>query len=121
MLDPTVKVFNQFYDLNVVVDSNQYDIVYSFFQNYTSDSDVAKNFTEALFKVSNETQINILTLLDTFKSQDAMKINLTMAYYLNSINKNKTTMYGVGNAVAPNNAVQCNILQSTAPPSPYPS
>lgn len=108
--DYTVKIFDQFYNLNLVVDASDYEIVLSFFDGYTIDKDAAKSFTETLFRISNLTQIPVLDLLQSFQGADAMKINLTMAYYLNSVS-NKTTLFGVTNVAAPNNIVSRNIVQ----------
>ncbi len=108
-LDSTVRIFNQFYNLDLVVDANQYDIVLSFFKRYSINDSTAKTYAETLFRVSNITQINIIDLLNSFKGQDSMQVNLTMAYYLNTIG-NKTVMFGTNNPVTPNNNVQRNIL-----------
>lgn len=109
-VDTTVKIFDQFYDLNLVVNADQYEIVYSFFKGYTTNIETAKSFTTTLFIIANQTQINVLSLLETFEKGDKLKVSLTMAYYLNSIS-NKTVMFGVNNVVAPNNSIQRNILQ----------
>lgn len=109
-LDTTVRVFDQFYDLDLVVNADQYEIVYSFFKNYTANISTAKSFTQTLFRIANETQINVLDLLKTFQGSDKMKITLTMAYYLNNIS-NQTVLFGVNNVVVPNETVQRNIIQ----------
>ena len=70
--DTTVKVFDQFYNLDLVVNADQYEIVYSFFKNYTVNISTAKSFTQTLFRIANETQINVLDLLKTFQGSDKM-------------------------------------------------
>jgi hypothetical protein len=111
-IDPTVATFDQFYDLKLNVGANQYEVVYSFFKAYTNSETTANSFTATLFEIANKTQINVLDLLETFQTSggDAIKVSLTMAYYLNSVN-NKTVMFGVNNLVTPNNLVQRNIVQ----------
>jgi hypothetical protein len=113
-LDYTVKIFDQFYNLDLVVNASEYEIVYSFFKEYSSDDAVAKSFTDTLFRISNETQIAVLDLLTTFQNtgsdSEKIKISLTMAYYLNSLS-NKTVLYGVNQVLVPNNNVQRNIIQ----------
>ena len=109
-VDTTVKIFDQFYDLNLVVNADQYEIVYSFFKEYTSSIATAQSFTTTLFLIANQTQSNVLELLQTFEGSDKLKVSLTMAYYLNSVS-NKTVMFGVNNVLVPNNTVQRNILQ----------
>ena len=108
--DLTVRIFDQFYDLDLVVNANQYEVVYSFFKNYTSSITAAKSFTQTLFRIANETQVNALDLLQTFEGSDKLKVTLTMAYYLNSIS-NQTVLFGVNNIIVPNNTVQRNVVQ----------
>lgn len=110
--DSTVSTFDQFYDFKLNVGADQYEVVYSFFKAYTNSTNTAQSFTSTLFAIADKTDINVLDLLETFKtaSGDSIKVSLTMAYYLNSIN-DKTVMYGVNNLLAPNNLVQRNIVQ----------
>ncbi len=109
-LDYTVRVFDQFYNLDLVVGADEYELVLSFFKGYSSSDSVARSFTETLFRIANETQIPVMELLDSFGSSDKLKVNLTLAYYLNSIS-NKTVLYGVNQVRAPNPAVARNIVQ----------
>ena len=108
----TLSTFDQFYDFSLNIGADQYEVVYSFFKSYTNSTTTADSFTSLLFAIANRTEINVLDLLDTFKSAngDSIKVSLTMAYYLNSIN-DKTVMFGVNNILAPNNLVQRNIVQ----------
>jgi hypothetical protein len=110
MADLTVRIFDQFYDLDLVVNANQYEVVYSFFRNFTSNVATAKSFAQTLFRIANETQVNVLDLLQTFEGNDRLKVTLTMSYYLNSIS-NQTVLFGVNNVIVPNNLVQRNIVQ----------
>jgi hypothetical protein len=108
--DYTVRIFNQFYNLDIRVNSSEYEIVKSYFDQYTSDEEVSKSLTETLFRISTETKVSVIELLDTFDFDDKLKVNLTLAYYLNSISKNKTVLYGVNQLIKPNDNVQRNIL-----------
>jgi hypothetical protein len=110
MADSTIRIFNEFYNVKLSVSANEYEIVNSFFRSYTSDEKVAVSYTEILFRISNETDIDVLTLLDSFQTSDSMKITLTMAYYLNSLS-DKTVLYGINNIILPNQVVQRNIIQ----------
>lgn len=110
MADTTVRIFDEFYNLDLAVDANQYEIVYSFFKGYTSTIATARSFTQTLFRIANETQINVLDLLQTFEKSDRLKVSLTMAYYLNSVS-NQTVLFGVNNVIVPNETVQRNIVQ----------
>jgi hypothetical protein len=109
-MDQTVRIFDEFYNLRLVVSANEYEIVHSFFTGYTTSQDVADNFTQTLFRISNQTGINVLTLLDSFQGEDSMKVTLTMAYYLNSFS-DKTVMFGVNNIITANQPVERNVVQ----------
>lgn len=110
MADSTIRIFNEFYNVKLTVSANEYEIVNSFFRNYTTNDKVATSYTETLFRISNETDIDVLTLLDSFQATDSMKITLTMAYYLNSLS-DKKVLYGINNIISSNQIVQRNIIQ----------
>jgi hypothetical protein len=109
-IDYTVRIFDQFYNLDLAVNADTYEVVRSFFTGYTSSERVAKSFTDTLFRISNITQVPVLDLLQTFEGSDRLKVSLTMAYYLNSVS-NKTVLYGVNQVKAPNQTVARNIVQ----------
>lgn len=108
--DTTVRIFNEFYNLDLVVDAYNYEIVYSFFKSYTADEQMARSFAENLFRIANLTQVPVQDLLQTFQGNDALNVSLTMAYYLNSIS-NRTVMFGVNNLNPPNQYAQRNVVQ----------
>ena len=109
-VDLTVKIFDQFYNLDLAVGAEEYELVLSFFRGVTSSETVARTFAETLFRISNVTQVPVLDLLQTFDSNEKLKVNLTMAYYLNSVS-NKTVLYGVNQVKLPNQAVARNVVQ----------
>ena len=109
-LDRTVQIFDQFYNVNLVIDANNYEVVYSYFQNVTGSTTIAKTYATSLFIIAQQTNIPVMTLLDNVKgANNRIELDAAMAYYLNSI-KSKTVMYGVGVVPAPNQQVQRNIL-----------
>ena len=108
-LDKTVRVFDQFYNFDLLVDANQYDIVYSYFFKLTNSKNIAENFTTIVFRISNITGENVLDLLSYLQGQSQIKANGILTYYLNSL-KSKTTLYGVGNIPQPNQQVQRNVV-----------
>jgi hypothetical protein len=71
---------------------------------------VANNFTAVLFRISQETQISVLDLLDQIKGTNKMEMNQTIAYYLNSF-KSKTSLYGIAVIPKSNQPVSRNIVQ----------
>jgi hypothetical protein len=108
-LDNSVRVFDQYYNFQVVVDSNHYEIVYSYFVSVTNTIDTAKNFTTMLFRIANITGENPLTLLEYMQGSTKLQVTSLMAYYLNGL-KSKTTLYGISVTPSPNQTVQRNIV-----------
>ena len=100
-LDQTVRVFDAFYEYDVDVPAAEYDVVNSFFKSTMTTRLAADNFTVSLFKVAQDTKIPALTLLQAFEGVSGMNLNVSMAYYLNTI-RNRATLLGVGVAVRPN-------------------
>lgn len=94
-IDQTVRVFDSFYEYDVNVPVNEYDVVYSYFRSQMSTDLAAGNFTVSLFRVAEETNIPALTLLQSFQSNTGVSLDINLAYYLNSI-RNRATLLGVG-------------------------
>lgn len=108
-LDRTVRIFDQFYNFDLVVNASEYDVVYSYFYDVSNSKTVAKNFTTMLFRISNVTGEKIADLLEYIQGSSKMEVSALLAYYLNSI-KSKTTLYGVSTEPQPNQPVQRNIV-----------
>lgn len=108
-LDNSVEVFDQFYNVRMNVNGPDYDIVYSYFKDITGSTNIAKNFTTFLFRISNISGTHVQELLDNMKGKNKLELNLILAYYLNGI-KSKTALYGVGMVPQPNQSVQRNII-----------
>jgi hypothetical protein len=98
-LDRTVKIFDNFYNINMTVPTNQYDVVHSYFVSVCADAKTAANFTAFLFRVAQDSGIDALELLQNIKgTNNNVELSQTMAYYMNSF-KSKVSLYGV--AVVP--------------------
>jgi len=109
-LDQTVKIFDSFYSLTLQINGDEYDIVRGYFVSICSTKNIANNFTSVLFRISAETGINALELLDQVKGKKKMEMNQIFAYYMNSF-RSKTTLYGIGTVPKPNLPVARNIIQ----------
>ncbi len=109
-LDQTVQIFDSFYSFNLNVNGNEYDIVHGYFVSVCTTKNIANNFTAVLFRISQETGINALDLLDQIKGTKKMVMNQTLAYYLNSF-KSKTSLYGISIVPKANQTVARNIVQ----------
>jgi hypothetical protein len=107
--DLTVRIFDRFYDYNVDIPVNEYDVVFSYFLSQMTSRQAAGNFTVSLFRVAETTGIPALTLLQEMQSNTGVNININMAYYLNQI-RSRATLLGVGVAVTPNFYQARNVL-----------
>jgi hypothetical protein len=109
-IDPTVKIFDAFYAYEQNVSAMEWDAVVSFFETTFTTKEAAENFSVALFRVSNESNIPVLTLLQELQNKDTIQLNLTLAYYLNSI-RSPSTLLGVAQPTTPNYYAARNIQQ----------
>lgn len=99
--DLTVRVFDNFYNFDVDVPAEEYDIVYSFFRSVFTTAEAAGNFTVTLFRIAEQTSTPVLTLLDQIQGQNQLQITSTLAYYLNGL-RSPSTLLGYSNSVVPN-------------------
>ena len=109
-IDKTVKLFDEFYAFNLVINGNDYDVVRSYFISVCDTVQIAENFTVYLFRIAQETQISVMDLLDYIKGKSVLEVNTFLGYYLNTF-KSKTSLYGFGAIPQPNQTVARNILQ----------
>lgn len=108
-LDRTVRIFDEFYKYDTVVNENEYDVVYAFFKSVFAEELAAKNFTISLFQVADQSQIPVLELLDQIQDQDQLQLTATLAYYLNNLRSN-ATLLGLSAPVVPNYYAARNVL-----------
>lgn len=111
-LDNTVKIFDGFYNNSLVVDASKYDIVRSYFVKVCDNETIANNFTAVLFRIAQESNVDVLFLLDEISgnaNNNKMDLTTIMAYYLNSF-KSKTSLYGVAVIVKPIQPVARNVV-----------
>jgi len=108
-IDPTVRVFDQFYSFELNVPVAEYDVVNSYFESVFKTKDAAKNFTTALFRVAQETGTPVLTLLQEMQGQDSIHVSATLAYYLNGL-RSPSTLLGVNSVLTPNYYTARNVL-----------
>jgi hypothetical protein len=106
--DQTVQVFDRFYGYQQHVSVDEYDAVLSYFKSVFKSTEAAGNFTVSVFRVSHQTNIRVMTLLQQFQGQSAPAITLTLAYYLNGI-RSSSTLLGINVPTQPNYYVSRNI------------
>lgn len=93
----------------MVVNGSEFDIVNGYFKSINSNTTISGNLTSALFTISNQTKIPVMTLLGFIKGKSTFEMNKVLAYYLNSF-KSKTTLYGVGVTPQANQPAARNIV-----------
>jgi pyruvate/2-oxoacid:ferredoxin oxidoreductase alpha subunit len=115
-LDLTVRVFDNFYKYDANVPAQEYDIVYSYFLTQMTTARAAGNFTSSLFRVAQETNIPVLTLLSQFQSGSqttgsaGINLDVQMAYFMNQV-RSRATLLGVSVPVTPNFYSVRNVVQ----------
>jgi|TARA_R110000772_G_scaffold208736_1_gene319304 hypothetical protein len=107
--DPTVRVFDDFYQRELVIDQNAYDSVYSFFASIFASKEQAGNFTLAVFQIQEDSGTPVEDLLNELANQSTIQITATLAYYLNNQRSN-TTLLGITTVPTPNQYTARNIL-----------
>ena len=108
-VDLTVRVYDEFYEFSVDADANEYDIVNSFFESVFGTRDAAASFTTILFRISEQTNTPVLTLLAEIEDMEKIQLTATLAYYLNGL-RSPTTLLGINAAVTPNFWTARNVL-----------
>lgn len=111
-MDQTVRIFDSFYNLNTIVNSSEFDIVYGFFKEICPTSQIAGNYTAFLFRVSTESGIPAIQLVEELNSMktNSMMVNQYLAFYLNRF-RSKTNLYGVSTVPRPVQPVARNVVQ----------
>jgi glutamine synthetase adenylyltransferase len=92
-----------------VVNSSEYEIALAKFGGMSSTEEGARRWTDLLFVLAEQTEVNAMELLDSFDSNDKTRMTLTLAYYLNSASNSKV-LYGVDSPLQPNYFAQRNSL-----------
>jgi hypothetical protein len=109
-IDQTVQIFDQFYNYSANVPAMEYDIVLSFFRSVFTTTLAAENFTTALFRVAEESDTPVLTLLQSMEGQNSVQLTISMAYYLNGL-RSPATLLGVLQPTTPNFYTARNVRQ----------
>lgn len=110
IVDNTTAIFDNFYNAQMSVPTEQFNLVYSFFQGICGTTEIANNFTAFLFIIATMSDIDPLTIIENLKGENnKLKIDQKFAYYLNSF-KSKTNLYGVAVAPKPVQPVARNVV-----------
>lgn len=106
--DQTVQIFDQFYGYQQSVAADEYDAVLSYFKSIFGNAEAAANFTVSLFRVSQQSAIPVMTLLQQLQGQSGPQLTASLAYFLNGV-RSASTLLGVKVATQPNYYVAHNI------------
>jgi hypothetical protein len=107
-IDQTVQIFDQFYEYSVSVPTQEYDAVYSYLRSQFGTADAAANFAVTVFRISEESRIPVMDLLQQLQGLSAIELTLTLSYYLNNL-RSSSTLLGLNQSVVPNYYVARNI------------
>ena len=106
----TVFIFDSFYNINLVVNASEYDVVYSYFLGVCDNPNIAGNFAAVLFRIAQDGGYNVVEMLGFLKgTNNQLEMSATMCYYLNTF-KSKASLYGISQIPNPNQAVQRNVV-----------
>lgn len=111
-IDQTVKIFDGFYNLDITVNANEYELVQAFFNSVCETKQQAATFTAFLFRVSTESGIpamEFLAEMESMKTDKAM-INQFLIFYLNKY-RPKTNLYGIATVPSPVLPVARNVVR----------
>lgn len=108
-VDLTVRVYDDFYSFSIEVDSNEYDVVNSYFKSVFKNNQIAQNFSTTLFRIAQETQTPVMTLLEQIEGQSQVEMTATLAYYLNGL-RSPATLLGINSPVIPNFWTARNVI-----------
>jgi len=110
--DQTTQIFDSFYKTDVIVLSAEFDLVRSFFISVCTTENQAEQYTAFLFRVSTESGIPAIELLEQMQSlkTDEVTINQTLIFYLNSF-RPKTNLYGISTEPVPVFPVARNVVR----------
>jgi len=109
-IDQTVRIYDQFYNYDENVPASEYDSVLSYFKSVFNTVEQAENFTVAIFRVSQESGIDALTILNEIQGTTGPQLTASLCYYLNSVRSN-ATLLGVLQPSAPNYWTARNVRQ----------
>jgi hypothetical protein len=107
-IDQTVRIFDQFYKYEATIPQMEYDAIYSYFRSVFATSEQAGNFTTVMFRIAEDSGIPAMTLFEEIRGQGLPELNLTLAYYLNTL-RSSTTLLGINAKNTPNYYVARNI------------
>lgn len=109
-IDQTVQIFDRFYEFEANVPAQEYDAVYSYLRSQFGSAEAAGNFAVSVFRISEQSRIPVMDLLQQLQGLNATELTLTLSYYLNNL-RSASTLLGINQPVTPNFYVARNVRQ----------
>jgi hypothetical protein len=75
---------------------------------FTTDL-AAGNFTVALFRIADQTNVNVITVLQSLQGQNQIELTQTLCYYLNNL-RSGSTLLGINLPTQANYYTARNVL-----------
>lgn len=110
-MDKTVRIFDEFYATDLVINGNDYGVVLSYFKENCDTVGIAENFTAVFFRIAQEAGIRPMEFLELLQTnaKDKISLNKVFCYYLNTF-KSKASLYGVAIVPRPIEPVARNVV-----------
>jgi pyruvate/2-oxoacid:ferredoxin oxidoreductase alpha subunit len=107
-IDQTVQIFDEFYAYSANVPAQEYDAVFSYLNSVFGTAEAAGNFAVTMFRIAEQSDIPVMTLLQQIQGLGVPELTLTLAYYLNG-NRSSSTLLGLNAPTTPNYYAAHNI------------
>jgi hypothetical protein len=107
--DPTVKTFNNFYQIPIQLDNTVLIAIQSYFESRGFSAGAAESVGIIILSQATKDGLNALTILDTLRGLTDVQISALVGEILN-YNRFKTSSLGITNTVIPADEIQRNIL-----------
>ena len=96
-----ISVVQQYNNTQMEMNGNEWDYVLSYFREVMGTDRAAENFAKQLYKVSMQTKVSVITMVDSMKGRSGLALSMSLAYYLNGI-RSPASLLGVNNVPVPN-------------------
>lgn len=104
-----IQIRDDYYNFNVTIPVNEYDLVSSFLREKMGNTFAAENFTAAVFQIAASQNVTVQELLESLNTQNKLELTASIALYLNQLRK-PTTLLGVTMFMPPNPYAARNVL-----------
>lgn len=107
--DPTVRVFDQYYQIPIDLNNNDLVLMKGFFEKRGFDELAAESTALVILTQAKKDNYNSMQIIDTLGGLDAVEISALVAEILN-YNRFKTSALGIAQYFSPSEEVVRNII-----------